>query len=358
MRNKILSVTLMILAVCTAGSAQTLDKAKLDRFFDRLAEKNQAMGSLTVAKNGKVLYTRAIGYSQINGSERKPATTATRYRVGSITKTFTAAMILQFVEEGKLKLSDTLDKFFPQIPNAGKITIAHLLAHRSGIHNFTSDPNFRSWSLSARTKDETLAFIAKGTPDFEPGEKRSYSNAGYVLLGYVVEKLDGKPYRDALKKRITGKLGMKDTYAGTGKTDVSKKESFSYSYAGDWKQHEEMDLSVPGGAGAIVSTPSDLVKFIQALFDGKLISQENVNQMKSGQPGIYGMGMSEQKLGGKTIYGNSGGTDGFSSTVFYLPEEKLAVAYTANAKVYSHGKIFSGIIDIYYNKPFEIPTFE
>ena len=351
MRMKIVSAILLTLAFFIAVSAQTPDKARLDRFFDRLAEKNQAMGSLTIAKDGKLLYSRAIGYSQINGSERKPATTATRYRVGSITKTFTAALVFQLVEEGKLKLSDTLDKFFPQIPNAGKITIAHILTHRSGIHDFIREPDFRAWSLSARTKDETLAFIARGKPDFEPGEKRSYNNAGYVLLGFVIEKLDGKPYQGSLKKRITGKLGLKDTYAGTGKTDVSKKESFSYSYAGDWKQHEEMDLSVPGGAAAIISTPSDLVKFFQALFDGKLISQENVNQMKNG------IGMSEQKLGGRTIYGHSGSTDGFRSTVFYQPEEKLAVAYTANAKVYSMGKIFSGIFDIYYNKPFEIPTF-
>jgi CubicO group peptidase (beta-lactamase class C family) len=352
MKIKILSAFLLTFALLGAVYAQTPDKAKLDRFFDRLAEKNQAMGSLTIARDGKVLYTRAIGYSQINGSERKPATTATRYRVGSITKTFTAAMIFQFVEEGKLKLSDTLDKFFPQIPDAGKITIAHILAHRSGIHDFIQEPDFRAWSLNPRTKDETLAFIARGKPDFEPGEKRSYNNAAYVLLGFIVEKLAGKPYQDHLKKRITGKLGLKDTYAGTGKTDVSKKESFSYSYAGDWKQHEEMDLSVTGGAGAIISTPSDLVKFFQALFDGKLISQENVNQMMKN-----GMAMTEQKLGGKTIYGNQGGTDGFSSTVVYLPEEKLAVAYSANAKVYSLGKIFSGIFDIYFNKPFEIPTF-
>ena len=188
--------------------------------------------------------------------------------------------------------------------------------------------------------------------DFEPGEKRSYSNAAYVVLGFVVEKLDGKPYQEALKKRITGKLGLKDTYAGTGKTDVSKKESFSYSYAGDWKQHEEMDLSVAGGANAIISTPSDLVKFASALFDGKLISQENVDQMKNG------MGMSENKLGGKTVYGHSGGTDGFNSTVFYLPEEKLAVAYTSNGKVYSTGNILRGVLEIYQNKLFQIPTFE
>ena len=341
----------MILAVCTAVSAQTLDKAKLDQFFDRLAEKNQAMGSLTIAKDGKVLYTRAIGYSQINGSERKPATTATRYRVGSITKMFTAAMIFQLVEEGKLKLTDTLDKFFPQIPNAKKITIAHILAHRSGIHDFIKEPDFRSWSMNPRTKDETLAFIAKGTPDFEPGEKRSYSNAGYVLLGFVVEKLAGKPYQDALKERITGKLGLTDTYRATGKTDVSKKESFSYSYAGDWKQQDEIDLSIPGGAGAIISTPSDLAKFIQALFDGKLISQENVNQMKNG------MGMSDLKLGDKTFYGHGGSTDGFRATVVYLPEEKLAVAYTSNGKVYSTENIFRGVLEIYRNKPFEIPTF-
>jgi CubicO group peptidase (beta-lactamase class C family) len=309
------------------------------------------MGSLTIAKDGKVLYSRAIGYSQINGSERKPATTATRYRVGSITKMFTVAMIFQLVEERKLKLSDTLDKFFPQIPNAGKITIEHILTHRSGIHDFVREPDFRAWSLVPRTKDETLAFIARGKPDFEPGEKRNYSNASFVILGYIVEKVAGEPYGKVLKKRITGKLGLKDTYAGTGKTDVGKKESFSYSYAGDWKQYEEMDLSVPGGAAAIISTSSDLVKFIQALFDGKLISPENFNQMKSG------MGMSENKIGDKTVYGHSGSTDGFSSTVFYLPEEKLAVAYTANAKVYSHGSIFRGILDIYYNKPFEIPTF-
>src|SRR4028119_1845540 len=135
MKIRILSAFLLTFALFNVVSAQTLDKAMLDRFFARLAEKNQAMGSLTVAKDGKVLYTRAIGYSQINGSQRKPATPATRYRTGSLTKTFTAAMIFQFVEEGKLKLSDTLDKFFPQIPNAKKITIAHMLAHRSGIQD-------------------------------------------------------------------------------------------------------------------------------------------------------------------------------------------------------------------------------
>src|SRR5688572_5894011 len=135
MKMKTWFTTLLAVALFTPGYAQTLDKAKLDQFFDRLDEKNKAMGSLTIAEDGNVLYTRVIGYSQINGAEKKPLSAASRFRIGSITKMFTAVMILQLAEEGKLKLSDPLDKFFPQIPNAEKITIAQILAHRSGIPN-------------------------------------------------------------------------------------------------------------------------------------------------------------------------------------------------------------------------------
>ena len=210
MKTNILFATLLALALFTAGHAETLDKAKLDQFFDRLAAKNKAMGSLAIVKDGNVLYTRAIGYSQINGTEKKPLTAATRFRIGSITKMFTAVMILQLVEEGKLKLSDTLDKFFPQIPNAQKITIAQILAHRSGI------PNSRPTSkTNAVTKDELLTIVSKGTPDFEPDTKHLYSNSGFFILGLIVEKLTVKSYAEALKERITAKIGLADTYPAT-----------------------------------------------------------------------------------------------------------------------------------------------
>src|SRR5256712_8131982 len=180
MKIKILLASLLTLALFTAGYAQTLDKAKLDQFFDQLAEKNKAMGSLTIAKDGKVLYTRTIGYSQINGTEKKPLTAANRFRIGSITKMFTAAMILQLVEEGKLKLTDTLDKFFPQIPNAKKITIVQILSHRSGIPNVRRDQ--ATWKPGEPvTKDEMLALIVKGTPESEPNTKNSYSNSANFL---------------------------------------------------------------------------------------------------------------------------------------------------------------------------------
>ena len=253
MKTKILFATLLTLALSTAGYAQTLDKAKLDQFFDRLAEKNKAMGSMTIAKDGNILYTRAIGYSQINGTEKKPLTAANRFRIASITKMFTAAMILQLVEEAKLKLTDTLDKFFPQIPNAKKITIVQILSHRSGIPNVRRDQNSQgNMNTTPITKDEMFALIVKATPDFEPDTKRSYSNSGYQILGLILEKVTGKSYEEALKERIGSKIGLKDTYIATGNIDVSKNEALTYMNFGDgWKPVPETHPSILFSAGAI-----------------------------------------------------------------------------------------------------------
>ena len=314
------------------------------------------MGSLTVTKDGNIFYSRAIGYSQINSTEKKPASEATRYRIGSITKMFTAAMIFQLVEENKLKLSDTLDKFFPQIPNAQKITLAQMLGHRSGIFNVTDNPDFRSLKTQSKTRDEMVALIAKAKPAFEPGEKAQYSNSNYVLLGYIVEKAGGRSYEDALKQRITSKIGLRDTYLGTGYSDASKNEGLSYNFISDWKQESETHLSIPGGAGAMISTPNDLTKFIQALFDGKIVSKESLEQMKPKDE--FGLGINPYPIGGKTFYGHGGGIDGFRSLLVYLPEEKLSLAYTSNGVNYPLNNIVSGVFDIYWNKPFEIPTFE
>jgi D-alanyl-D-alanine carboxypeptidase len=269
---------------------------------------------------------------------------------------FTAAMIFQLVEENKLKLSDTLDKFFPQIPNAEKITLAQMLGHRSGIFNLTANPDFDSLTTQSKTRDEMVALIAKAKPVFEPGEKAQYSNSNYVLLGYIVEKAGGRSYEDALKQRITSKIGLKDTYLGTGYPDASKNEAFSYSFISDWKQESDIHLSIPGGAGAIISTPNDLTKFIQALFDGKIVSKESFEQMKPRDK--YGLGINSYPMGGKTFYGHSGGMNGFRSLLLYLPEEKMSLAYTSNGVIYPLNEIVSGVLDIYWNKPFEIPTFE
>ena len=356
MKFRFFSSALLVIALCSAAFTQTLDKAKLDKFLDTLAANNKAMGSLAIAKDGKILYTHTIGYSQINGTEKTPSTPATKYRIGSITKTFTAVMVMQLVEEGKLKLTDTLDKFYPQIPNASKITIEQMLSHRSGIHSFTSDPDFPTWLMNPKTQAELVEIIAKGKPDFEPDAKYTYSNPNFLLLGYIVEKVGKQPYQTALKERITSKIGLQDTYLG-GKTNVKNNETFSFNYKDGWTVATETDLSIPGGAGAIVSTPSDLTKFIHALFDLKLVSQASLDRMKTFRD-RYGFGIMPFPLGDKTVIGHGGGIDGFNAMLFYLPEEKLAVAYTSNGRAYPPNSVILGVMDIYWGKPFTIPTFE
>jgi CubicO group peptidase (beta-lactamase class C family) len=350
----------MTLTLFTPAYAQTVDKAKLDQFFDRLAEKNKGMGSLAIVRDGNVLYTRTIGYSQVSETERKPLTAANTFRIGSITKMFTATMILQLVEERELKLADRLDKFLPQVPNANKITILQILSHRSGIPNIFREQNAQgNVKTTPMTKEDHLALIVNATPDFEPGTKSVYSNSGYFILGLIIEKITGKSYGTVLQEKITSQTGLSNTYMATGNIDVNKNESLTYFMipGGDWKPVPETHPSLLFSSGAIVSTPIDLAKFIQALFDGKIVSKESLDQMKTMKDG-EGLGMVTFEFAGKTFYGHTGGADNYGAWLAYLPEEKLAVAYTTNAKVYPVKDIMRGIVDIYYNQPFQVPSFE
>ncbi|HMR83588.1 MAG TPA: serine hydrolase domain-containing protein [Niabella sp.] len=354
MNIKILLVAIMSLVLSVKGNTQMLDKAKLDLLFNRLLEKNKGMGSITIAKDGKILYSHSFGYGQITETLKKPLTENSKYRIASITKTYTSVMIFQLVEEGKLKLTDHLDQFFPQIPNADRITIAHILSHRSGIPDLTVEAGWRSQS---KTHEEVVAAIAKGKPLFEPDSQHAYSNTGYVLLGYILEKIDGKPYQEILKQRITAKIGLKNTYMGTGNTNVDDNESLSYRYLGAWKEAPEIDLSIPAGAGAIISTPTDMCRFIQALFDGKLISKGSLDKMKTMRDG-EGMGLELFSFAGHTLYGHTGGSNVSGSWLAYEPIEKLDMAYTTNAKIYPVKDIIAGVFDIYWNKPYQVPTFD
>lgn len=355
---KILSLIFLLFALSFTAFSQTFDKAKLDQFFDSISVNNKGMGSMAISKDGKIIYTRAVGISNIGDKGYISADANTKYRIGSITKMFTATMIFQLVEEKKLKLDDTLDKFFPEIPNAKKITIAQMLNHHSGIHSFTDDAqHYLSYSRRPQTQEQIVAIIANTTPDFEPGAKAAYSNSNYVLLGYIIEKLTKKSYKDALNERIAAKIDLTDTYYG-GKIDGAKNESLSFDFIeGSWKVLGETDMSVPGGAGAIVSTPTDLTKFITALFDGKLVSQASLNQMKMITDG-YGSGILQFPYDDKKLYGHTGGIDGFNSMLVYLPEEKLSVAYISNGTVYSTNNILLAAFAVYYNKPFTVPTFK
>jgi len=355
MKNTIFRAILLIALSFGTVYAQNFDKPKLDRLLDTLAHKEKAMGSLTLSKNGKVIYSRAIGYSSISENGKKPSTTLTKYRIGSISKMFTTTMIFQLVEEGKLKLATTLDTWFPTIPNANKITIGNLLNHRSGIHNFTNDPDYQTYMTQPKTQAEMIAIIAKNAADFQPNEKAAYSNSNFVILGFIIEKITKQPYAVNLKQRITSKIGLANTYYG-GKTNVENNECYSFQYVGSWKQMPETDMSIPGGAGAVVSTPTDLTKFIEALFSLKLVSQNSLDQMKTITEG-FGMGMFQIPFYTKKAYGHNGGIDGFGSNLAYFPEDSLSIAYCTNGVVFPMNDILIGVLSICFGREYSIPTF-
>jgi CubicO group peptidase (beta-lactamase class C family) len=356
MIQKIACFFLLFLILQSCTHSQTLDKAKLDSFFVALNTKEQNMGSIAISANGVLVYQNAIGYSQVNKGLKTPATIETKYRIGSISKMFTATMIFQLIDEGKLSFDTPLAAYFPQLPNAGKITIREMLSHRSGLHNFTSDSLYTTYMDKPKSEAEMIAIFAGQKSDFEPDTKAEYSNTNFVLLGYIIEKLTGNTYAEELKKRVTSKIGLAQTYYGT-KTNSAKNEAYSYNYPGEWAQMPETDMSIPGGAGAIVSTPTDLVKFINALFEGKLISPASLELMKTMRDN-YGMAMLALPFDDKKGYGHPGSIDGFYSILVYFPQEKLAIAYTSNGSRYSYYDVFTGALSIYFNKPFTIPEFK
>jgi CubicO group peptidase (beta-lactamase class C family) len=265
-------------------------------------------------------------------------------------------MIFQLVEGGKIELTNTLDAWYPEIPNAKVITIGNLLNHRSGIHSFTDDPDYTTYMTQPKTHEEMIALMAKGKPEFQPGEKAAYSNSNYVLLGYIVEKVTKQPYAKNLAERITAKAGLSNTSFG-GKINLNDNDCYSYRFDGSWKEQPVTDMSIPGGAGSIVSTPTDLTKFIEALFSFKLVSKGSLDQMKTITDG-YGMGMFQIPFGTKKAFGHNGGIDGFRSNLAYFPEDGLAIAYCTNGMVYPMNDLLIGVLSIYFNKDFALPTFK
>jgi len=341
--------------------AQTIDQKRLDSLFDILDKKNLAMGSIAISQNGKILYRKVIGKAMINEHDTIPASDKTEYRIGSITKMFTAVMVFQLIEEHRLSLSDTLANFFPGLPNARRINVGMMLRHRSGLPNFTNNNDinhFDDWKDTPKTHEELLAMISAQKPDFEPNAKADYNNSNYLLLGYILEKITKKPYRELLNDRVIKKIDLKNTYYGTNGSNYAGDECASFKYFDNkWvKDKKPVYLDDFGGAGAIVSTPPDMLKFINALFTYKLVSKQSLDQMKTMVDG-YGMGMFPYGSQSHPGFGHNGKTEGFSSSISYYVADKLAIAYCTNGEVYSKNYILDGVRAICFNEPYSVPTF-
>jgi CubicO group peptidase (beta-lactamase class C family) len=357
MRSILYIATLAILLSGTTSKAQQpINTAKLDSFMTQLESHNKVMCAVLIAKNGKTLYHREIGYEQLT-PKKIHASAETEYRIGSISKMFTASIILQLIEEKKLTFATSLATFFPTIPNANQITIEEMLGHHSGIYDFTRDSTFPEWMTKPKTEDQIVEIIAKGKPRFAPGEKGEYCNSNFVLLSYIIERITKHSYADELEHRIAEKIGLKHTYYG-GKIGAKLHEAASFE-RGDstWEAGPESDMSIPAGAGAVVSTTADLVQFIDALFKGKVVSDSSLNKMMTIKDG-YGLGMLKDPFYQRWSYGHNGHIDDFTSDLTYFAEDSMEFVVLCNGDDYGLNNVVVGVLLTTYNMQFAIPAFK
>lgn len=352
--NRFFLLSMALGLLFQSGYAQDFDKAKLDDYFNALEKNNRFMGSVTASQNGQIIYSKTVGFADIKNNAR--ADENSKYRIGSISKTFTAVLIFKAVEENKIELDQAIDKYFPTIQNAGDITIERLLYHRSGIRNFTDDEKYLVWNTQEKTEEEMTAIIAEGGSVFEPGSQTAYSNSNYVLLSYILEKSFQKPYAQLLKEYITEPAGLQNTRLGS-KIIPENNECKSYRFDGEWKLESETDISIPLGAGGVISTPTDLVRFSEALFGGELLSEESLEQMKTTKEN-FGMGLIQIPFYSQSGLGHGGGIDGFASIFCHFPKTNLSYALTSNGANYNINDISIAVLSAINGMPYEIPDFK
>lgn len=332
---------------------ENIDRGRLDSLFNALLKRNLAMGSIAVAQNGNILYTKAIGCADMQAGNNVPATTQTEYSIGSVSKMFTAVMILQLIEEKRITLDDKLSAYFPSIPNAGLITIGDLLNHHSGLFSFNNE-NQDDLKYKPQSREQLLSRMVKSRPAFQPGTAADYNNYNYLLLSFILEDVYRKPYKDVLTKQLLARLRLNNTYYDSQQPG---KEANSFNYIdGKWIKDKKAYLSNFIGAGGVKSTPADLVKFADALFNYRIIGKNSVTRMQALIDG-YGMGMFPFPFYNQVGFGHEGRLDGAEASLRYYPEQKLAIAYCTNAGVVQKADILNGVLSICFAAPYTISTF-
>lgn len=354
---KIMVILIVGAAMWAPAAAQDLDTSKLNELFRYLEDENEAMGSLAISKNGKLLYSRSTGHRYVGTDSKIAADHDTKYRIWSVTKMYTATMILQLVEEGTLALETKLSRFFPEIANADSITVLHMLSHKSGIHDFTDPGPEQSASTGSHTQTGMVDLISSFKSDFSPGERFQYSNSNFLLLGYMIEKLDGVSYSAALQDRISARIGLQNTYYGADALAMVANKALTYRLDNNqWMEVDEGEFSgpVPGGAGSIVSTPADMLIFIEALFNGKLITKGSLAQMTDIDE-FYGLGIHLLPNQWATGFGHGGGYLASQASLAYYPQNRLAVAYCTNGQVYGMDKLLYHVLQICNDSSYVLP---
>jgi len=350
--------TLFIFTLMTATNSFAQQNAqKIDALLKQYHDYGQFNGSILVAENGKVVYKKGFGMANMEWSI--PNSADTKFRIASVTKQFTAALVLQLVEEGKIKLDGKITDYLTDYrkDTGEKVTIHQLLNHTSGI------PDYRDVSRNPYSAADFVKKHVSGDLEFEPGSKYKYNNGGYSILGAIIEKVTGKSYETVLQERILKPLGMTNSGYAHNSTLLEKHASSYEKTPAGYVNAPYIDMSIPYAAGSMYSTVEDLFKWDQSLYEDKILSAESKKLMFT--PGLsnygYGIRITDQPLGKsdrktKVIWHGGAGINGFGSLISRAVEKRQTVILLDNgSNVLNLPKITNSVFGILNGQPYDAP---
>lgn len=324
-----LSLPFMLALGCMAAPALAQDPARIDQVVSQQADAGTFTGAVLIGRDGQVVFDK--GYGLANREWNIPNDGQTKYRLGSVTKQFTAAGIMLLVEGGKVDLNAPISTYVEAVPEAwASITPRHLLAHTSGIPNFTDFPEFGPLNTQPATLDSLIARFKDKPLDFAPGEKFAYSNSGYVLLTAIIEKASGQTYEAFVGERLLKPLGLADTGYDHHATILPRRAAGYTPSPSGVVNADYGDMSIPVGAGALYSTTHDLMKWNEALYGGKLLKPESLALMTTPILKDNGFGLFIEDKAGRKLIQHGGGIQGFNTYLAWDPETRSSIVVLGN----------------------------
>ncbi len=346
---------LLVLSFSFSSSAsdQTLQDI-VDEYFNACVKIGKFSGIVLIAKDGEILVNR--GYGLANREHDVPNTPQTKFRLGSMTKQFTAAAIMQLQEQGKLNVEDSIDKYIPDYPNGDRITLHHLLTHTSGIPNLTDFPEHRKTIMIPSPVEKTILRFKDKPLEFTPGEQFKYSNSGYLLLGYVIEKISGKTYEDYLEKNIFHPLNMENSGYDHHST-ILKNRATGYHLTKDGLINAPyVAMSMPHAGGALYSTVEDLFLWDRALYTENILKKSSLENMFTPFKGNYGYGWRIDSIFGHKRIHHGGSILGFQTHIARYVGDNTLVVFLCNQRPINTKKISEDLAAIVFGEAYELPT--
>ncbi|HEX5257550.1 MAG TPA: serine hydrolase [Sphingomicrobium sp.] len=329
-------------------------QARLDQVVRSFVDEGAFMGSVLVSEGDKRLLDKGYGSADLEWN--RPNDPNVRFHIGSLTKQFTAALILQLQDEGKLRVDNPVSRYLPDAPkNWDKITLADLMGHRSGIPNFIGDPAFHAWSMSAHTAEEELALFRDTPLEFAPGTRFSYSNSNFTVLGIILEKITGKSYGELLRERILAPLGMNDSGLDSDDLVLPRRAQGYVPANGGFARLRPESMTVAWAVGGMYSTTADLLRWEHGLFGGKVISASALKAMITPGLGGYGLGVFVHSEQGLTFVDHGGSIEGFNAHLTYIPERKIGIVVLGNVDAFVPDTIAAQLANVMLGKPVTLP---